>query len=294
MKLAQFRLPDRMGARLGLVDAEHGRLLDVAEAAGAAEVAHSVEQWVRGGDLAVRRLREVWERWASRSAEAAWRRLEDVRLLAPLPRPGKIMAIGLNYREHIEEQSGRTPDQPVVFAKFPTAVIGPGETIQRPAISQAVDYEGELAVIVGRVARHLDREAAAACIAGYTILNDVTARDLQKSDRQWVRAKSIDTFCPMGPWVVSADEWEMPPRRTLSTKVNGEERQRSNTALMIHDVGALLSFLSQAFTLEPGDVIATGTPSGVGAWRQPAVFLQEGDVVEITIEGIGTLSNPVR
>jgi len=220
--------------------------------------------------------------------------LADLTLLAPILRPGKIVAVGLNYRDHCEEQNLPPPERPTLFAKFTTAITHPEAAIRwDPAVTQQVDYEAELAVIIGRTARRVSAAAAYDYVFGYTCLNDITARDLQKADGQWVRSKSLDTFCPLGPVVVTADELPDPHGLRIQTWVNGELRQDSNTAQLIHNVPALIAFCSAAFTLEPGDIITTGTPGGVGLYRQPPSFLQPGDQVEIAIERIGRLRNPI-
>jgi 5-carboxymethyl-2-hydroxymuconate isomerase len=235
-------------------------------------------------------------RAAQRSGEGRIRSegvpLAGLELLAPLPRPGKIVAIGLNYFEHAAEQGKAPPSAPLIFAKFPTAVVGPGAEVRwDPALSSQVDYEVELAVIIGRVARRVPRERALEHVLGYTVANDVTARDLQSADRQWVRGKSLDTFCPLGPLLVTADELPDPQRLRLTTRVNGELLQDGSTADMIFPVAELIEFASAAFTLEPGDVILTGTPPGVGVYRTPPRFLGEGDVMTVAVEGIGSLTN---
>jgi 2-keto-4-pentenoate hydratase/2-oxohepta-3-ene-1,7-dioic acid hydratase in catechol pathway len=209
--------------------------------------------------------------------------LADVRLLAPVL-PSKVVAIGKNYAAHAREMGGEPPAEPVIFLKPSTAVSGPVDPIVRPVrLSQRVDYEGELAVVIGRPARDVPPEQAAGIIFGYTCANDVTARDLQAKDGQWARAKGFDTFCPLGPWI----ETELSPADLeISTTVNGEVRQLSRTSLLLHDVPALISFVSAVMTLLPGDVLLTGTPDGVGP-------LEQGDHVSVTIEGIGTLDNRV-
>ena len=213
---------------------------------------------------------------------------------APPLRPGKIVAIGLNYLDHVRETGMEAPERPLVFTKFPSSVIGPGEAIEiDPALTQRVDWEVELAVVVGRRARRLDPATALDCVFGYTVANDVSARDVQFSDGQWVRGKSLDTFCPLGPVVVTGDELGDPQRLRLRTIVNGETVQDSSTAEMIFGVAELLAFCSASFTLEPGDVLLTGTPWGCGEFMDPKRSLQPGDVVETEVEGIGRLRNPV-
>ncbi len=213
----------------------------------------------------------------------------------PLANPGKVIAIGLNYMDHCREQNVRPPERPMVFAKFPTAVIGPGEEIcWDTALTGQVDFEAELGVVIGRTARRVDEAQALEYVFGYTVINDVSARDLQFGDKQWVRGKSLDTFCPVGPLVVSADEIPDPQALGIRCRVNGVLMQNSSTAEMIFGVRTLVAFLSQAFTLQPGDLIATGTPDGVGVFRKPPVFLQDGDQVVCEIDGIGALENRAR
>ena len=220
---------------------------------------------------------------------------EQIELLAPVPRPGKIVAAGVNYQEHASEGGRDAPEQPMLFAKFNTSAVGHGAEIRwSPELTQAVDFEAELAVIIGKTARRVAVGEALDHVAGYTCLDDVSARDLQFADRQFVRGKSLDTFCPMGPWLVTADEVGDPQNLRIQCIVNGEVMQDSSTSEMINGVAALVSFCSQAFTLEPGDVIATGTPSGVGWYREPRVLLKDGDEVVVEIERVGRLANVCR
>ena len=217
-----------------------------------------------------------------------------LRLLAPV-RPGKIVAVGRNYREHAGEESAEVPEAPLLFAKFPSAVVGDGATVSwSSALTGQVDYEAELAVVIGRRARQVTPREALRHVLGYACLNDVSARDLQVSDGQWTRAKSLDTFCPIGPGVVTADDIGDPGALRVQCRVNGELRQDASTASLVHGVAELIAYCSRSFTLEPGDVIATGTPGGVGAFRDPPVFLADGDTVEVEIERIGILRNRCR
>ncbi len=220
------------------------------------------------------------------------RRASDARLLAPIPRPRKnIFCMGRNYAEHAAERGAAPPDRPVFFTKPPTTVIGPGAPIIHHAVTQALDYEVELAVVIGRAGRDLTPEDALRHVFGYMVLNDVTARDLQKAHQQWFKGKSLDTFCPMGPVLVSADEVPDPQALGIRLRVNGETRQEATTGQMIFGVAALLSSLSAGLTLEPGDILATGTPSGVGA--ATGAYLKPGDFVEAEVDGLGCLQNPV-
>jgi 2-keto-4-pentenoate hydratase/2-oxohepta-3-ene-1,7-dioic acid hydratase in catechol pathway len=230
--------------------------------------------------------------WVARGKAVTGVPLDEVELLAPIPRPGKILAAGINYQSHGEEQSKAPPDHPVMFAKMATAVVGHGADIRwSPTLTQAVDFEAELAAVIGRTCRRVDAKEALDHVAGYTCLNDVSARDLQYADRQFVRGKSLDTFCPMGPWLVTADEIPDPQSLRLRCLVNGEVMQDASTGEMVFGVAALVSFCSQAMTLEPGDVIATGTPAGVGWFREPKRMLHDGDEVVVEIERIGRLVN---
>ena len=238
-------------------------------------------------------------RSAARSAEATGLPgdVDPARRIAPVPRPGKVVAVGLNYRDHVEEQGGRArlPERPMLFAKFPTSVVGDGATVEwDPGLTSEVDLEAELAVVIGRTARRVSEAEALDHVLGYTCVNDVSARDLQMRDKQFVRAKSLDTFCPMGPALVTRDEIRDPGALEVRSFVNDEPMQSSNTSNLIFSVPHLVSFCSQAFTLEPGDVICTGTPSGVGYFRDPKVLLGSGDVMTVEIEGIGRLANPCR
>ena len=221
------------------------------------------------------------------------RSLSSVKLDAPIPRPGKIVALGRNYLDHIKETGSEIPKFPVVFAKFPSCVIGPNDPIPIPKISKQIDWEVELAIVIGKICKDVNENQSLDYIAGYTIINDVSARDLQRSDGQYVRAKSLDGFCPMGPCIVTKDELGDGSGLRMTTKINGVIKQESNTSQMMFNVPQIISYLSKSFTLEPGDVISTGTPSGVGFMRKPPEFLKPGDEVEQFIEKIGFLHNPV-
>lgn len=223
--------------------------------------------------------------------------LSRIRLLAPIPRPQKnIFCVGKNYVDHIKElKSEGLPKYPIFFSKAPTSVIGPEMAIDSHlGVTRYVDYEGELAVVIGEKAKGVKKEEAANYIFGYTIINDVSARDKQKRHGQWFLGKSLDTFCPMGPVLVYKDALPNPHKLKLETRVNGKVRQSASTAMMIFDIPTLIETVSAGTTLEPGDIIATGTPSGVGLGFEPPRFLQVGDVVEVEIEGIGILRNMVK
>ena len=219
----------------------------------------------------------------------------SVEIMAPLPRPGKLVAVGLNYFDHAREGGVEPPAEPMLFTKFTTSIVGPGATIEwDPALTGSVDLEAELGVVIGRLARRVSEADALSFVLGYTCINDVSARDLQKADRQFVRAKSLDTFGPMGPVLVTADEIPDPQRLSIRGILNGVAIQDSNTSEMVFSVARIVAFCSRAFTLEPGDVIATGTPAGVLVYQQPPNRLRDGDVVTIEIEGIGELTNTCR
>lgn len=221
--------------------------------------------------------------------------LAEVRLAPVVSKPLKIVAVGLNYQDHVQESKGKVPELPVLFAKFQNTLIGHGAMIQwDPHITREVDYEAELAVIIGRETFNCPRDKALDAVYGYTCANDVSARDLQFGDGQWVRGKSLNTFCPIGPWIVTPDELSNPNNLAIKCTVNGRVMQDSNTGQMIFDVSYLISFISRHITLSPGDVILTGTPSGVGRFRNPRVLLQDGDEVTVEIDGIGQLTNPCR
>ena len=223
--------------------------------------------------------------WLVPSSDAYW--------FAPVPRPGKLICIGLNYRDHARESNMAIPEKPVVFSKFPTCVIAPGESVVLPPQSKQVDYEAELAVVIGRRAKKVSGDRAYDYVLGYTAFNDVSARDFQFADGQWQRGKSCDTFGPMGQTIITTDAIPDPHKLSIKLVLNGQTMQDSNTDQLIFGVPRLIEFLSETITLEPGDVIATGTPAGVGFARNPPVFLQPGDQMEVLIEGMGGLGNPV-
>jgi 2-keto-4-pentenoate hydratase/2-oxohepta-3-ene-1,7-dioic acid hydratase in catechol pathway len=269
------------------------------------------ERWLRADELLVGGPRTMAELLAAGPAGLAALRtaaatdakriatsgtlLESTELLAPVPRPGKVVAIGRNYREHIDEQGAERPPAPLIFAKWPSSVVGHGAEIRwDPELATQVDYEAELAVVIGRPARRVSESEALDYVFGYTCLNDVSARDIQFGDGQWVRGKSLDTFCPMGPALVTADEIPDPQRLAISCRVGDTIVQEASTAQMFFGVAAIVSYCSQSFRLEPGDVIATGTPGGVGIFRDPPSLLGDGDEVTVEIESIGRLVNTCR
>ena len=213
--------------------------------------------------------------------------------MLPIDRPGKIICVGLNYRDHAEEQGTALPEAPLLFAKWQNTLIGPGEAIVIPPVVTKCDYEAELGVVIGAQVRDVSAENALEAVAGYICVNDVSARDLQFADGQWTRGKSPDTFCPVGPALVSRDDIPDPQTLPIRAILNGETVQESTTANMIFGVADVIAYVTRTITLEPGDLIATGTPAGVGAFRDPPLFMKPGDEITIEIDGIGSLTNPV-
>jgi 2-keto-4-pentenoate hydratase/2-oxohepta-3-ene-1,7-dioic acid hydratase in catechol pathway len=230
---------------------------------------------------------------AQESSASTQPRLSEVRLLAPIPRPRKLLCVGLNYRDHAKETNSPIPDVPTIFNKLATAVIGPGDKIVLPKVSKSPDYEAEFAFVIGRGGRHIRGEGWPNHVFGYTIVNDVSARDYQRATTQWLMGKTFDTFAPMGPWIITADEIPDPHNLDVQIEINGEMLQNSNTRELIFKIPDLIAFLSSVFTLEPGDIVSTGTPAGVGVARKPPRFLQPGDDVRVKIPAIGELRNPV-
>ena len=268
------------GSQLG-VEATGGKIHDLTAVLGVADVAEMLARGITVGDIEDLR------------ASAQTYRADEIELLAPIRRPGKIICVGLNYHDHCREQGVEPPAYPILFSKFANAVTHPGASITRPAATEQLDLECELAVVIGRRASRVNPSEALESVFGYTILNDLTMRDLQREDRQWLRAKGSDGFAPMGPAVVTADELRDPQALRLGSSVNAEPWQDSSTAEMIFDVPTIVAFASRTITLEPGDVIATGTPAGVGHYQRPPRYLVDGDVMRCEIEGIGALENPV-
>ena len=250
------------------------------------------------GESARRVLERGADHWSTLAAFAAERvdeavALGDVRLLAPVPDPDKILCIGLNYRDHAEETGMPAPPAPIVFAKFRNSLAGPADPIVLPEVTEAVDYEAELAVVIGQRCRNVEAAEALDFVAGAMAFNDVSARDLQMQTSQWTMGKAIDTFAPCGPALVFMDEIEDLQDLRIETRVNGETVQSGTTASMIFPVAEIIAFLSSVMTLEPGDIIATGTPAGVGFTRTPPLLIAPDDLVEVQIETIGLLANPV-
>ena len=232
---------------------------------------------------------------AARRPGAVTHEAARAKLLAPVPDPKKIVCVGLNYRDHAAESGAPIPKEPVLFSKYATALVGHEDNIVLPPVSQEVDYEAELVIVVGKGGRNLTAAQAMGHVAGYTVGHDVSARDwqLKKDGKQWMVGKTFDTFAPTGPHLVTADEVPDPHALGIRLRLNGQTMQDSSTKQMVFTVGEVLAYLSQVFTLEPGDLIFTGTPPGVGFARKPPVFLKPGDVCEVEIDGLGVLRNPV-
>jgi 2-keto-4-pentenoate hydratase/2-oxohepta-3-ene-1,7-dioic acid hydratase in catechol pathway len=285
MKLVRFSSGGE--ARIGVVVDD--RVIDIAATAPSVNVPSSMREFLSRDMLAAARD-------AAESRNAVSQPLSTARLLAPVGDPQKVICIGQNYKDHCDEQNQAYPERAIIFAKFPTSINDPGAPIALPThITQQVDYEAELAFVVGRRAKRVSEADAKDYIAGYVCLNDVSARDIQlhPAEKQWIRGKSPDGFAPIGPWLVTSDEISDPHDLDIRLTLNGEVRQDSNTSNLIFNVYYLLSHISQGVTLEPGDIVATGTPGGVGMYSNPQVFLKPGDEVSVTIERIGTLTNSV-
>lgn len=298
MRIITFQIHGR--TRWGAI--HNGRAVDLNNAHDARGLqmfhADSVLDFLRAGEAAWNAARETLAWLGERESREVTFPLHQVRVLAPIPRPGKVIGIGLNYRDHARESGAEIPMNPIVFAKFPSSVIGPYDTIHVvPEISQGVDYEAELGIVIGKRAYRVPVTDALDYAFGYTAVNDVSARDIQLNaeyGKQWVRGKSLDTFCPMGPSIVTRDEIADAQNLSVRAILNGQVLQDGNTRDMIFDVPTLISYLSQGITLEPGDVIATGTPKGVGTSRTPPIYLKANDVIEIEVGDLGKLVNPVE
>ena len=283
MRLIAFEHEGRpaLGARLGdevvaLADAVPGLPADILPA------------------FAVLNLPEGAAALAKRLEGAPRRPMAGLKLLPPIPRPGKVICIGLNYALHAKEGGNAIPDYPAVFMRGPTSLAAHGQPLVRPRVSDKFDFEAELVIVIGKTARHLTEADALSCVAGYTIMNEGSVRDYQRKGAQWTMGKNFERTGGIGPEIVTPDEIPQGPNALrITSRLNGETMQDSNTSDMIFSVPRILAILSEAMTLEPGDVIATGTPSGVGYARKPPVFMKPGDTMEIEIEGLGVLSNPV-
>jgi len=287
VRVARFAGPD--GPRLGVIRGEE--ILDLGGTGLPADTAVLLAGEPDGPDGAAAAFARIAR--AIDGPGVTGHELASVRLLAPVPRPPKFLAIGLNYAAHVAESITPKPEHQLWFNKQSTCVIGPGDAIHVPRASDVVDYEGELAMVIGRRCRHVPAARAREVVAGYTIVNDVSVRDWQRRTPTMTMGKSFDTHGPMGPWIVSSDELPEPHGLRLRTWVSGDLRQDATTDDMLFNCWEMIEHLSTAFTLEPGDVISTGTPSGVGIARNPPALLHDGDTVRIEIEGIGVLENPV-
>ena len=287
MKLITFTSPS--GPRLGAV--KNNTIIDLPAASNNALPADMLA-FLQQGDKAMLLAQEILDR---DNLDAFSQPFDERKLLAPIANPSKIMAVGRNYAAHAHEQKMEPPKSPVIFAKYPSAIIGPNQVITwSGSLTQKVDFEAELAVVIGKTARKVGEADALNYVAGYTVCNDVSARDLQFSDKQYTRGKSLDTFCPLGPWLVTADEISNPQALRLQAILNGQVMQDATTGDMLFGVAQLIAFMSRAFTLFPGDIISTGTPSGVGVFRDPPVFMQDGDEIIIEVEKVGRLKNVCR
>ena len=291
MRLVTFELDGRQ--HLGIANAEAVTSLSALAHAQHADsfLFTGIQQFLSAGDRALDAARNLAER-ANRDWDQ-WMPFSKVHLLCPVPRPSKIVAIGLNYRDHAEEAKLTLPTEPLLFAKFPSSITGPYDPIVIPRPNPDVDYEAELAVVIGSRATHVKADRAFEFVAGYMVLNDISARKWQFGDKQWTRGKSCDTFCPAGPWLTTRDEISDPHQLRISAKINDQTVQDSNTNNLIFGVPQLIQHITESITLEPGDIIATGTPVGVGVFRNPPLFLKEGDVVEVAVEKLGSIRNRV-
>src|SRR5271155_4663259 len=278
--------------RLGILRGERMLdLLELAQAAGRpASFLSGMSAFLEAGKEALEFARNLAE---DSRGSVEGQALANVRFGPPIPHPQKIIAVGLNYRDHSEEAGFKLPAYPLLFAKFSNSITGPYDPIVSPIEDVQIDSEAELAVVIGRQGKAITEAAAFDYVAGYMALNDVSARKWQFADKQWTRGKSLDTFCPTGPWLITRDEVPDPHKLRVTGRMNGEVFQDSTTEKLIFGIPRLVSFISEAITLEPGDIIATGTPSGVGVFRRPPVFLKAGDVAEVEIEKVGTLRNSV-
>ncbi|MEZ5347494.1 MAG: fumarylacetoacetate hydrolase family protein [Pyrinomonadaceae bacterium] len=303
MRFVSFSRPDaeqNPAPHLGVLLDQDREILDVFSALKVPEHTHKarssyLEWFDLDGDL-FPQIQNVVSRAAEcrDDFEKSILKRSDVKLLAPVPFPGKVICIGLNYRDHAIESGMDIPENPLVFSKFPTSVTGPDEPIILPEGSEKADYEAEMAVVVGKRTKNVSADEAFDYVFGYTNLNDVSERGFQFADGQWQRGKSCDTFAPTGPFIATKDEIPDPHSLSIKLRLNGETLQDSSTNQLIFNVPELISYLSKTVTLEPGDLIATGTPPGVGFARKPPVYLKKGDIVEVEVEGLGTLSNPVE
>lgn len=301
MKLISFYTNKRLRAGAAVT----GYAVDLEQAArllGSGAIPGSIRGILEGDAPVMARARKVVRRAEAKlqrviekkERRPAWAYpLNDVELAPPIPDPPKIICIGQNYADHCREQGLEPPEKPIIFSKFQTTLTGPSAPVVLPSreVSAQIDYEVELAFVMGRTAKHVKRREAMEYVAGYMVMNDVTARDVQYGDKQWVRGKSFDTFGPCGPWIVTTDELPDVSHLHIWLKLNGEMMQESSTRNLIFDIPYLIEYLSRGITFQPGDIVSTGTPPGVGIFRKPPVLLKPGDLMEAGIEGIGTLQN---
>jgi 2-keto-4-pentenoate hydratase/2-oxohepta-3-ene-1,7-dioic acid hydratase in catechol pathway len=283
LKLVSYQLSDQQ-THLGAVIED--KIVNLNQLS-AGRLPDSMLEFLQAGEVGMQTARELL---GEAQGDIA---LDSVKLLAPIPNPSKVIAIGLNYMDHIREANIGVPELATMFCKYPSSIIGnDAEICWSGKLTQQVDYEAELAVVIGKTARNVGEANAYDHIAGYMNCNDVSARDLQfRPGDQWLRGKCLDSFCPLGPYLVTRDEISDPHELSIQCELNGRLMQDSNTSEMVYRIPYLIEYLSQAFTLLPGDVIATGTPHGVGAFRQPPIWLKQGDIVAVKIEGLGVLSN---
>ena len=290
MKLASYFRENTV--RPGIIEGK--RIIDIQDSAHAIGVSMNDREMLQDVTSIIRGGRSAIALFAGMRGDHPSVDLSLTRMAPPIPNPPNIIAAGMNFRDHARELKSEIPKTPIIFCKSSTSVIGPGDPIRWPAaVTRQVDIEVELAVVMSGHPREATREGALDAVFGYTIINDVSGRDIQFSDKQWFRAKSIDSFCPMGPWIVTRDEVPDPQNLKLTSTVNGKIWQSSNTSEMVFGVAELILFASQAMHINPGDIISTGTPAGVGMSHSPQEFLKAGDVVTLEIEGLGVLINPV-
>lgn len=289
MKLLNYYAQRETAAHLGAV--VRGEVFDLTSIFSSDPSFRSISVLLRSGADSLKRI----QRWLDKNAGEAHASvpIDCVKYAPPVDERCRIFCVGLNYADHAAENNLPPPESPIIFGKLAAVAIGNEEPIPLPAVSQQVDYEAEVAFVIGARAKGVSVQEAWQYVAGFTIMNDVTARDLQFQDKQWFRGKNCDGFAPLGPWLVTTDELPNPDNLAISLSLNGQVRQKSNTSQLFFKPAELLSFLSQTLTLEAGDVISTGTPGGIGYYADPKIFLQHGDLVEIKVDGIGVLRNVV-
>lgn len=291
MKLATANVSGRPALHAGVGDSLWNVPVAAADRGISGLAFSDVGELLRAGDPALAAVAALV--LALKKSEAPALRLNDLDLAAPVLRPGAIVCVGRNYAEHMAEGKVSMPPWPLLFSKFTNALVGHGARVRHPAITSKLDYEGELAIVIGRRAERIERAHALSVIAGYTIINDISARDLQEKDLQWIRGKSLDGFAPMGPVVVTVDEIHDFSRLRIQTRVNDDLRQDDTVASMHFDIPTLLAFITEGITLEPGDLVATGTPAGVGLGFDPPKWLKAGDRIDVNIDPIGTLRTEI-